>query len=106
MPRRPATITQADVARTIRAAKQAGAGAVRGSPRWNNRRSADCTAAACAGTGRHGRGYHSLKGSPCPALARPTCFVKRRDTVEPFGMSALATVRAFVSQHPTAAGGI
>jgi hypothetical protein len=28
MPRRPATITQADVARTIRAAKQAGAGAV------------------------------------------------------------------------------
>jgi hypothetical protein len=32
MPRRPASITQADIARVIRAAKQAGAGAVEISP--------------------------------------------------------------------------
>jgi hypothetical protein len=32
MPRRPAAVTQADVARTIRAAKQAGADSVRVNP--------------------------------------------------------------------------
>ena len=35
MPRRPATVTQAEIARAIRAAKQAGASAVQVSPDGN-----------------------------------------------------------------------
>ena len=91
MSRRPAAITQADVARAIRAAKQAGAAEVE--VRIGEAHHHPHDAVHSRETALAKRGDRPLM-STCPARARRTCTGRQPATARPSGMCASARGRA------------